>query len=171
MTHELNKGYHCDILNTYQSYLKRMSFTIPMEIEAAKRFGYNLGIKMVRGAYMDEERKIAAKQNTESPVWDDIEGSHACYNGNLERIISSLRKHDTFFVAGHNAESVEKAVSLVEKHGLKDTGNVKFGQLRGFSDQITSRLADESFKVYKYVLFGPTEQVMPYLVRRGQESR
>ena len=148
-----------------------MTKAIPMEIEASKRFGYNLGIKMVRGAYMDEERKIAAESNIESPVWNDIVGTHRCYNGNLEQVISSLRKHDTFFVAGHNSESVEKAVGLVERYGLKNTGNVKFGQLRGFSDQITGRLADEEFKVYKYVLFGPTEQVMPYLVRRGQESR
>jgi proline dehydrogenase len=46
-----------------------------------------------------------------------------------------------------------------------------FGQLRGFSDQITEVLAAEKFRVYKYIPFGPTEQVMPYLVRRGQESR
>lgn len=46
-----------------------------------------------------------------------------------------------------------------------------FGQLRGFSDQVTAELQDKGFKVFKYIVFGPTEQVMPYLVRRGQESR
>jgi proline dehydrogenase len=60
---------------------------------------------------------------------------------------------------------------LVEEYGFKESERVRFGQLRGFSDQITSGLADRGFKVYKYVPFGPTEEVMPYLIRRGQESR
>lgn len=105
-----------------------------MEVLASKRFGYNLGIKMVRGAYMDEERKIALKYNTESPIWDDLGATHRCYNGNLDLIISSIDKNDTLFVASHNDDTVQRAVSLVEKYKLKDTGNVKFGQLRGFSD-------------------------------------
>lgn len=54
---------------------------------------------------------------------------------------------------------------------LRDSESVIFGQLRGFSDQVTGELSADGFKVYKYVPFGPTEEVMPYLVRRGQESR
>ncbi len=44
-------------------------------------------------------------------------------------------------------------------------------QLKGFSDQITGTLANEGYKVFKYLPYGPTDTVMPYLVRRGQESR
>jgi proline dehydrogenase len=51
------------------------------------------------------------------------------------------------------------------------TENVRFAQLKGFSDQVTNKLALQNYKVYKYLPFGPTEVVMPYLVRRGQESR
>ena len=36
---------------------------------------------------------------------------------------------------------------------------------------MTSSIAGKGFEVFKYLPFGPTEQVMPYLVRRGQESR
>jgi hypothetical protein len=63
-----------------------MKRIIPMEILASKQIGFNLGIKCIRGAYMDEERKYAAAHGQESPVWDDIEGTHACYNGNVEAI-------------------------------------------------------------------------------------
>ena len=59
-------------MNGYQCYLKRMSETIGMEVKASQVFGFNLGIKLVRGAYMSEERGIAAEQGVESPVWDDI---------------------------------------------------------------------------------------------------
>ena len=75
------------------------------------------------------------------------------------------------FVASHNVDTVEMAKKLVVERDLKSYDRVRFGQLRGFSDQLTGGLASDGFKVYKYVPFGPTEQVMPYLVRRGQESR
>ena len=104
-------------------------------------------------------------------MWDNLEGTHACYNNNIELIISSMTKNDVLFVASHNTDTVDKAIGLVEQYGHRESGRVRFGQLRGFSDQITGRLADKGLRVFKYVLFGPTEQVMPYLVRRGQESR
>lgn len=70
-------------MNAFQCYLKRMERVIPDEIELSKKMGYNLGIKMVRGAYMNEEREIAAQQGVPSPVWDTIEDTHNCYNTNL----------------------------------------------------------------------------------------
>lgn len=60
-----------------------MANTIPMEVRASQEYGYNLGIKMIRGAYMDEEREIAARNGVESPVWDSIEDTHTCYNNNI----------------------------------------------------------------------------------------
>ena len=90
MTHKLNRGDKVIIMNGYQCYLKRMAETIPMEVKASQVFGFNLGIKLVRGAYMSEEREIAAKQGVESPVWDDIEATHKCYNDSMEYIIRHM---------------------------------------------------------------------------------
>jgi len=78
---------------------------------------------------------------------------------------------DQLFLATHNVDTVEIAKQLIEENGFKETGSVCFGQLRGFSDKMTFDLAKEGFNVFKYLPFGPTEKVMPYLVRRGQESR
>ena len=148
-----------------------MANTIPMEVEASKKFGFNLGIKLIRGAYMMEEREIAGKKNTESPVWDDIDATHNCYNSNMEYLIRHMNNQDMLFVASHNNITCEKAIGLIEEYGFKESERVRFGQLRGFSDQVTSSISEKDFKVFKYLPFGPTEQVMPYLVRRGQESR
>lgn len=82
MTHVLNRDRHT-IMNGYQSYLKRMVRVISDEVELSKVMGYNLGIKLVRGAYMTEEREIAAKAGKESPVWDTIEETHKSYNTNV----------------------------------------------------------------------------------------
>ena len=89
----------------------------------------------------------------------------------MEHIIKNMSKNDMVFVASHNVDTIELAKRLVLEKDLKNANCVRFGQLRGFSDQVTGGLAAEGFRVYKYVPFGPTEQVMPYLVRRGQESR
>ena len=102
MTHELNQGSKNIIMNGYQCYLKRMATTIPMEVRASKEAGYNIGIKLIRGAYMNEERALAEEQGHESPVWDTIEGTHNCYNGNMTHIIQEMTDTDMLFVASHN---------------------------------------------------------------------
>lgn len=76
MTHKLNQGEKVIIMNGYQCYLKRMRDVIPMEVRASKELGYNLGLKLIRGAYMNEERQLSEEQGTASPVWDDIESTH-----------------------------------------------------------------------------------------------
>ena len=57
-----------------------MPQVIQHEIATSKMLGYNLGLKFVRGAYMNEERKLANEQGIDSPVWDNIAETHACYN-------------------------------------------------------------------------------------------
>jgi len=171
MTHKYNVDEKVIIMNGYQCYLKRMADVIPMEVRAAKESGFDLGIKLIRGAYMNEERELAAEQGKESPVWDTIEDTHKCYNTNMSLILSRMTEKDCLFVASHNKDTVDLAMDIIEDRELKESGRVRFGQLRGFSDQVTGELQDKGFNVFKYLPFGPTEQVMPYLVRRGQESR
>ena len=169
MTHQLNQGENVVIMNGYQCYLKRMANLIPMEVRASKEHGHNLGIKLIRGAYMNEERELAAEQGNESPVWDSIDETHQCYNDNMEHLITNMNHQDSLFIASHNTDTVDLAMQLTEEYDLNE--QVRFGQLKGFSDQVTGNIAARGFTVFKYVPFGPTEQVMPYLVRRGQESR
>lgn len=171
MTHKLNHGDQVIIMNGYQCYAKRMATVIPMEVAASKALNYNLGVKLIRGAYMNEERNLAAEQGCESPIWEDIESTHKCYNYCMQYVIENMKKEDMVFVASHNVETCDIAKRLATERGFKDLERVRFGQLRGFSDQVTGQLAGEGFTVYKYLPFGPTEEVMPYLVRRGQESR
>jgi proline dehydrogenase len=91
LTHRFNRGDKVIIMNGYQQYLKRMIKVVPLEIEASERLGFNLGIKLIRGAYMNEERTLAQQGSYESPVHETIEDTHKCYNGNLKLISSSLK--------------------------------------------------------------------------------
>lgn len=74
-------------MNGYQCYLKRMQHLVPLEVATAKKLGYNMGLKLVRGAYMNEERDLAQKYGYESPVWDTIDETHKCYNDNVDHVI------------------------------------------------------------------------------------
>lgn len=135
MTHQLNQGSQAIIMNGYQCYLKRMTKVIQKEVATANKLGYNLGIKLIRGAYMNEERGLAEEQGYESPVWDTIEDTHACYNQSMETIIRGLPDEDSqLFVASHNQETIDLAKNLLDQTNLKDTECVRFGQLQGFSD-------------------------------------
>ena len=119
---------------------------------------------------MREERELAEKANLESPVWDSIEDTHSCYNDCLMMALENVKENSLIFVACHNADSIDIAKKTIREKGFTDH-RVRFGQLKAFSDQITGQLAQENFKVYKYLPYGPTEKVMPYLIRRGQESK
>ena len=134
MTHHCNRDDKVIIMNGYQCYLKRMAGTIPMEVKASKTFGFNLGIKLIRGAYMNEERELAANEGRESPVWDTIEATHSCYNKNLTHLLTNMKHQDMVFVASHNKDTCDIAMDLVDEGGFKETERVRFGQLRGFSD-------------------------------------
>lgn len=170
MTHKFNRGDKTTILNGYQNYLKRMTDVIPDEVSCAKALGYNLGIKLIRGAYMIEERTLAEEQGRESPIFDTIEGTHAAYNTNLQLIIRNMSDKDALLLGCHNVDSVELAKGLLQELGYTDN-RVRFAQLKGFSDQLTSALARANYHVMKFLPYGPTEVVMPYLIRRGQESK
>merc|ERR1712086_861712 len=88
----------------------------------------------------------------------------------MVHVIENLQPNSMLFVASHNQATVDQAKSLIRQKKFRDH-RVRFGQLKAFSDQITGQLAQEDFKVYKYLPYGPTEKVMPYLIRRGQESK
>lgn len=166
MTHKYNRGDNCIVMNGYQCYLKRTRHVIAHEVQCAEKLGYNLGLKLVRGAYMREERELAQQIGLESPVFDTIEETHESYNECMKLAIEHSTPKSLVFVASHNQNSINLAKQMIVESGFTDD-RVRFGQLKAFSDQITGQLAQENFKVYKYLPYGPTENVMPYLIRRG----
>lgn len=106
---------------------------------------------------MNEERELAEAGDYESPVWDTIEDTHKCYNDNMELALNSMKETDMVFIASHNADTVSLVKSILDDRTKEIKDRVKFGQLQGFSDQITNQLASEGYAVYKYLPFGPTE--------------
>uniref|UniRef100_UPI003AAEC74D hydroxyproline dehydrogenase n=1 Tax=Centroberyx gerrardi TaxID=166262 RepID=UPI003AAEC74D len=163
------------IWNTYQSYLKESRSLLLEALDLSKSEGFCLGVKLVRGAYMDKERKLAKQEGRLDPVHESWEDTNDSYNGNLDvmlEVISQSPQRYRIIVATHNEESVRQAATRMAELGIDaDGGSVCFGQLLGMCDHVSLTLAQEGFAVYKSVPYGSVDDTLPYLVRRAQENR
>lgn len=162
------------IWNTYQCYLKESRSLILDAIELSKKEGFCLGVKLVRGAYMDKERKLAQKEGRQSPIHNCWEDTNDSYNSSLNtmlKVISEQPQRYRIIVATHNEESVRLAAQRMEELGVEKDGSVCFGQLLGMCDHVSLTLAKEGYSIYKSVPYGSVDDTLPYLVRRAQENR
>lgn len=158
------------VYNTVQLYRHDRLQFLKDSYEASLRNHFLLGIKPVRGAYMEKERKRAELMNYQSPIQADKEHTDKDYNAALEFCIEHI---DNIFmiVASHNELSNLYATQLMDKKGLPhESDHVLFSQLYGMSDNITFNLANAGFNASKYLPFGPIKDVIPYLMRRAQEN-
>jgi proline dehydrogenase len=136
----------------------------------AKIEGFKLGMKIVRGAYMEKEREIAVEKGYPSPICKNKQETDDNFNNVLTYILDNLSDL-SLFIGTHNEESSYLAMELMKKKNIAINDNrVWFGQLYGMSDHISFNLAKEGYKVAKYVPFGPVKDVMPYLIRRAEEN-
>ena len=155
----IRDSYRCGRLE----YLKQLH-------ERAKRDGFKIGLKIVRGAYMEKERERAEDKGYESPICVTKEATDINFNETLDYILKNLNEI-SLFIGTHNEESCYLAMELMNKLNISKSDNrVWFGQLYGMSDHISFNLAANGYNVAKYVPFGPVKDVMPYLIRRAEEN-
>nr|XP_020478970.1 probable proline dehydrogenase 2 [Monopterus albus] len=163
------------IWNTYQCYLKESRSLLLEGLLLSKNEGFCLGVKLVRGAYMDKERKLAEKEGRLDPIHQSWEDTNNSYNGSLDVMLEAISQKPERYriiVATHNEESVRRAAERMEQLGIdKDGGSVCFGQLLGMCDHVSLTMAKEGYAVYKSVPYGSVDDTLPYLVRRAQENR
>ncbi|KAJ8393915.1 hypothetical protein AAFF_G00054480 [Aldrovandia affinis] len=162
------------IFNTYQCYLKEAYDNVSVDVELSRREGWLFGAKLVRGAYMYQERSRAAEIGYEDPINPDYQATNYMYHRCLDYVLEEIghNRQANVMVASHNEETVKFTLERMNDMGLCPTENkVYFGQLLGMCDQISFPLGQAGFPVYKYVPYGPVNEVMPYLSRRAQENR
>jgi proline dehydrogenase len=158
------------IYNTIQHYRQDRLAFLKASYEAAAERHFILGAKLVRGAYMEKERKRAEEKGYPSPIQPDKESSDRDYNAGITFCIEHLGQV-ALIVASHNEYSNLLATRLLQQKGLPlNHPHVHFSQLYGMSDNITFNLAHAGCSVSKYLPFGPIKDVIPYLMRRAQEN-
>ncbi|MCF8256270.1 MAG: proline dehydrogenase family protein [Flavobacteriales bacterium] len=166
---EFNHG-EVMVYNTFQMYCSdRLDFLKESHGRAMQR-GYLLGAKLVRGAYMEQERERAAKKGYPSPIHPTKEETDVAYDAALDYCVKHL--DSICLMSGtHNEASSHHLIRLLQEQGIaRDDRRVFSAQLYGMSDNISFNLGHAGYNVVKYVPYGPVRLVMPYLIRRAEEN-
>ena len=158
------------VFNTLQMYRwDRLDYLKSLH-EQAKSEGFYIGMKLVRGAYMEKENDRAAERGLKSPICVSKEATDINYDAAVLYMIENIDKM-AIFAGTHNEESSYKLMQLMAEKGItKNDKRIFFGQLLGMSDNISFNLAENGYNVAKYLPFGPVRDVMPYLIRRAEEN-
>lgn len=158
------------VYNTFQLYRTDRLQYLKDSYAHAKKHGYMLGAKLVRGAYMEKERERAKKFGYPSPIHVSREATDKDFNDAVRFCVDHYEDVSSV-VATHNAESNLLQARLIEEREiLKTHPHLNFCQLYGMSDHITFNLAAHGFNVAKYLPYGKVREVIPYLIRRAQEN-
>lgn len=184
ITLEMMRKYNTEkaiVFNTYQCYLKDTYKEVCTDLEQAKRQNFYFGAKLVRGAYIEQERARAAALGYEDPTNPSFEATTEMYHKTLTECLRRIRilkdanvdpKKIAIMVASHNEDTVRFAIKKMEEIGIHPEDKVIcFGQLLGMCDYITFPLGQAGYSAYKYIPYGPVNEVLPYLSRRAQENK
>jgi proline dehydrogenase len=158
------------VFNTLQLYRwDRLDYLKKLQHQA-KEEGFFIGMKLVRGAYMEKENKRAEEKGYPSPICESKIATDSNYDTTMAYMMDNLDSM-SIFVGTHNELSSYKVIELMKSKGIaKNDNRIWFGQLYGMSDNISYNLAAHGYNVAKYLPFGPVRDVMPYLIRRAEEN-
>ncbi|WP_417935327.1 proline dehydrogenase family protein [Flagellimonas nanhaiensis] len=158
------------VFNTVQMYRwDRMEYLKKLH-QIAESENFKVGLKVVRGAYMEKENERADEQGYTSPICKSKKETDENFDAAVEYIMDHLDRF-SIFAGTHNEKSSYKLIDQMEAMNLEVSNtHIWFGQLYGMSDHITFNLAEAGYNVAKYVPYGPVKDVMPYLIRRAEEN-
>ncbi|MEO1013206.1 MAG: proline dehydrogenase family protein [Bacteroidota bacterium] len=158
------------VFNTLQMYRwDRMAYLEQLH-KKAKKEGFKIGVKVVRGAYMEKENERAEEKGYATPICASKRETDDNFDKAIRYITANL---DTIslFAGTHNEESCYALLGLMRDNKIAPQDNrIWFGQLFGMSEHISFNLAEHGYHVAKYLPFGPVRDVMPYLIRRAEEN-
>lgn len=158
------------VYNTIQLYRHDRLEFLKRSYEKATTGNYHLGMKLVRGAYMEKERARAAEKGYRDPIQADKAATDRDFDAALAFCVEHIDRM-ALCAGTHNEESSLHLVNLMQQKGIaRDDKRIYFSQLLGMSDHISFNLADAGYNVVKYVPYGPIRDVIPYLIRRAQEN-
>lgn len=158
------------IFNTMQTYRwDRLDYVKKIHAIATDE-NFKIGIKVVRGAYMEKENDRAEERGYPTPICASKQATDDNFNTVTKYMVEAL---DTFsvFAGTHNEQSTYGLMELMKTNNISTTDSrIWFGQLYGMSDHISFNLAHQGYNVAKYLPYGPVKDVMPYLIRRAEEN-
>ncbi len=170
MMAKFNREGKTIVYNTVQLYRTGRIQVMDEQLKRARDGGFNIGFKLVRGAYMEKERARAIKAGLPSPIQPEKSATDAQFDRAAAWCLDHLDV--VSFCAGtHNEASCLAIADGMARRGLaRNDLRIWFSQLLGMSDHLSFNLAAAGFNVAKYVPYGPVRATLPYLFRRAEEN-
>lgn len=158
------------VYTTLQMYRHDRLPYLEQLFQNAQRLGYKLGVKLVRGAYLEKENKRALDMGYVSPIHTSKNATDADYQ-KASDFCFDHRDYIDVCLGTHNETSCLHIIDRMGSSGLPNNyQGIWFSQLFGMSDHISYNLSTRGYQVSKYLPFGPVKKTMPYLIRRAEEN-
>jgi len=158
------------VYTTIQMYRKDRLTYLEELIAHSNEQNYVLGVKLVRGAYIEKETHRAEEMEYENPLQVSKEATDKDYNEGLALCVQNIA-HLELCAATHNEDSCLLLTRLMDQYGVPHNHPcVSVAQLQGMAEHISYNLAHEGYNVVKYTPYGPVRSVIPYLIRRAEEN-
>ncbi|MDR1170682.1 MAG: proline dehydrogenase family protein [Prevotellaceae bacterium] len=158
------------VYTTLQMYRHDRLDYLQYLIEFSKRHNIIIGIKYVRGAYMEKERARALEGGYPSPIYLTKRDTDNAFNEALRISVENCDRIHVF-CGTHNDESILALMKYMKNKGLpNDFPTIYMAQLYGMSDNLSFNVAKAGYNVAKYLPYGEVRNVLPYLVRRAEEN-
>jgi proline dehydrogenase len=158
------------VFHTLQMYRWDKMDQLKKLIAESKKEGWFLGVKFVRGAYLEKENQRAIEMGYKTLMQPNKQATDRDFDGAIQLMVENI-DHCEICNGTHNALSSMKLVNLMSKHNLRhNDSRIYFSQLKGMSDTISFNLADAGYNVSKYLPYGPVKATIPYLTRRAEEN-
>ena len=158
------------VFTTLQMYRKDRLTYLNKILEKSHKKEFKVGIKLVRGAYIEKENQRAHKLGVNSPICESKEATDINFDTALDMILPRLNQCN-LFIGSHSEKSILKVVEWMRQNNLPNNHpTIWFSQLYGMADHISFNMASSGYQVVKYVPYGPVKEVIPYLIRRVEEN-
>lgn len=157
-----------DIGMTLQAYLRDSYSDLEELIEWAKERGTPVTLRLVKGAYWDQETITARQNYWPTPVYNHKSSTDA----NFERMTRLLLENHEYLYAAigsHNVRSQALAMAITQTLDIP-ARNVEFQVLYGMADSLANALVKQGHRVRVYCPYGDLIPGMAYLIRRLLEN-
>lgn len=151
-----------------QAYLRDALDDIARLCRLAEKRGVPFSVRLVKGAYWDEENIIAGQNSWPTPVWSDKSDTDRNYEACTDALLDAW-PHLRAAFGTHNPRSVAQAIAKARSRGMA-APEVEFQVLYGMAEDLRNAVAEEGYRTRVYLPVGRVIPGMAYLVRRLLEN-
>ncbi len=157
-----------DLGITLQAYLRDSYQDLEEIVAWAKQRGNPVTVRLVKGAYWDQETIRAEQNHWQQPVYND----KAATDVNFERMTRLLlENHEHLYgaIGSHNVRSQALASAIAETLNIPSR-RFEMQVLYGMGDKLAKALVKRGHRVRVYAPYGKLLPGMAYLIRRLLEN-